>query len=98
MQNCADNTLDILEEYNDSVRKAVPKDQLLEMRLSDGWGPLCRFLDKPIPDEPFPHVNEADTMAKTNAKIVTKLLLMWAGTFSVVGLAGYGIAKLLDQQ
>lgn len=26
--------------------------------VKDGWEPLCRFLDVPIPDEPFPHVNE----------------------------------------
>lgn len=23
----------------------------------EGWEPLCEFLDKPIPDHPFPHVN-----------------------------------------
>lgn len=88
---------DIIEEYNESVRRAVPKDQLLEMRLGDGWEPLCRFLDKPIPNEPFPRVNEAETVAETNARTVRKLLFMWAGLFSVVGLAGYGVASLLKQ-
>ncbi len=24
----------------------------------DGWEPLCRFLDVPVPDEPFPHRND----------------------------------------
>ncbi|OAA78432.1 hypothetical protein LEL_05255 [Akanthomyces lecanii RCEF 1005] len=24
----------------------------------DGWGPLCKFLRLPVPDVPFPHVNE----------------------------------------
>lgn len=23
-----------------------------------GWEPLCKFLGKPIPDQPFPHKND----------------------------------------
>lgn len=45
------------ERHNESVRKTVPKDQLLEWRAEEGWEPLCRALDLPIPDEPFPWVN-----------------------------------------
>lgn len=41
------------------VREAVPKEQLLDFQLKDGWEPLCRFLGKEIPDVPFPHVNDA---------------------------------------
>lgn len=26
----------------------------------DGWGPLCRFLGVPEPDEPFPHLNASE--------------------------------------
>jgi hypothetical protein len=26
--------------------------------VKEGWEPLCRFLDAPIPDEPFPHIND----------------------------------------
>ena len=33
--------------------------RLLEWTAQDGWAPLCKFLKKPIPDEPFPHVNDA---------------------------------------
>ena len=34
---------------------------LLVLRLSegDGWEPLCRFLEVPVPDRPFPHANRA---------------------------------------
>lgn len=31
--------------------------QYLEWSVEDGWEPLCKFLDKPIPDEPFPQGN-----------------------------------------
>jgi hypothetical protein len=25
-----------------------------------GWAPLCKFLDVPVPDEDFPHVNKSE--------------------------------------
>lgn len=42
--------------------RALLKDQpsrLLEYKLGSGWEPLCKFLDKPVPENPFPHVNES---------------------------------------
>jgi hypothetical protein len=45
------------ERHNDAVRAAVPPARLLEWRPGDGWEPLCRALDVPVPDEPFPHLN-----------------------------------------
>ena len=26
--------------------------------MKEGWGPLCEFLDVPVPDEPFPYLND----------------------------------------
>ena len=37
------------------VKQAIPPERLLVFNLSDGWRPLCQFLGKPIPNEPFPH-------------------------------------------
>jgi hypothetical protein len=45
------------EKHNAAVRRDAPADRLLEWRASDGWAPLCRALDLPVPDEPFPHTN-----------------------------------------
>ena len=36
-----------------TVRKMAQPTKLLEYRLEDGWGPLCKFLNCPIPREPF---------------------------------------------
>lgn len=33
--------------------------RLLDWYVEDGWEPLCRFLGKPRPDEPFPRTNNA---------------------------------------
>lgn len=42
------------------VRGLVPRERLLEWSVQDGWEPLCEFLEKEVPDEPFPHVNTKD--------------------------------------
>jgi hypothetical protein len=39
------------------VIAAVPPDRLLVFDVAEGWEPLCAFLGKPVPAEPFPHLN-----------------------------------------
>lgn len=34
--------------------------QLLEFSVEDGWGPLCNFLEMPVPDVPFPRINSRE--------------------------------------
>jgi hypothetical protein len=33
-------------------------DRLLVWSVGEGWGPLCEFLELPVPDVPFPHIND----------------------------------------
>ncbi|KER20092.1 hypothetical protein X801_02616, partial [Opisthorchis viverrini] len=44
--------------WTERVKRDVPADKLLVYDISKGWEPLCRFLQLPVPDSPFPHVNE----------------------------------------
>lgn len=46
-------------EHCNMIRGLVLPEKLLEWTVEDEWEPLCKFLDKPIPEEPFPHVNKA---------------------------------------
>ncbi|GIL93257.1 hypothetical protein Vretimale_19669 [Volvox reticuliferus] len=50
-------TRKVYESHMAEVRRVVPPGQLLEFRVQDGWEPLCAFLGKPVPEQPFPHVN-----------------------------------------
>lgn len=52
--------------HYETIRATVPKEQLLEYRLTDGWEPLAKFLGKkaPGPGVPFPHVNDAKEFKK----------------------------------
>jgi len=43
--------------HADSVRAAIPTDQLLVFEAREGWEPLCSFLGVTVPDEPFPRSN-----------------------------------------
>ena len=36
----------------------MPKDRLLIWNLKDGWDPICKFLNVPVPNEPIPVVNK----------------------------------------
>jgi len=55
-----DHLIDIYTRHNAEVRRVVPAERLLVYRVSEGWAPLCEFLDLPIPDAPFPHVNTTE--------------------------------------
>ncbi|WDK19617.1 hypothetical protein CGRA01v4_10904 [Colletotrichum graminicola] len=58
------NAKGVFLSHNERVRSLVPPDRLLEFCMSDGWEPLCKFLECPIPAGPFPHVNEGDSFIK----------------------------------
>ena len=41
----------------ENVKQKVPDDRLLIWNVKDGWEPLCKFLEKPIPNIPVPLEN-----------------------------------------
>lgn len=48
------------ERHYDMIRRMVPKEQLLDINLKElSWEVLCEFLDKEVPDRPFPRANES---------------------------------------
>lgn len=60
-------------DYTEEVKQHVPPEKLLIFQVKDGWEPLCRFLDRPVPDVPFPHVNDRENILRLY-KIVRLLL------------------------
>jgi hypothetical protein len=51
------------------VRAAIEPERLVEWQPGDGWEPLCRALDLPVPTLPFPHENTtADFLARAEAR------------------------------
>jgi hypothetical protein len=52
-----DGLKDAFIAHNDAVQAAIPVEQLLVYQVSEGWEPLCSFLNVPVPDHPFPQSN-----------------------------------------
>jgi len=56
-----EHAIKVYEEHNARVRREIPADRLLVFEVAQGWGPLCSFLGVPVPETPFPRLN--DTVA-----------------------------------
>nr|CAB3262996.1 uncharacterized protein LOC100186284 [Phallusia mammillata] len=56
--------------HNCYVKETVPPNQLLVFNISEGWDPLCAYLDKDIPDEPFPFENKAGSKTSIVERVI----------------------------
>lgn len=54
------HVIDVYLAHNQAVKDEVPADRLLVFESSQGWDPLCAFLEVPVPDEPYPRVNSTE--------------------------------------
>ena len=51
-------------QWVQEVKNTVPSDKLLVFEVKEGWGPLCKFLEVPVPNIPFPNTNDTAQMKK----------------------------------
>ena len=49
----------------DEVTASIDSERQLVFDVAEGWGPLCRFLDRPVPDVEFPNINNQEEFCKT---------------------------------
>jgi hypothetical protein len=54
------HALAMFRRHEAAVQGTIPPERLLVYRVADGWEPLCRFLERPVPDQSFPHVNASE--------------------------------------
>ena len=57
-----ETAVEFFEEWNQLIIDSVPKERLLVFDAREGWDPLCNFLGLPVPDEPFPRINDSLTI------------------------------------
>jgi len=55
------------QRHNAEVERGVPPDRLLVYEVKQGWVPLCKFLEVPIPASPFPRVNSREERVRQRA-------------------------------
>ena len=60
----SDFAIQVFNEHIEEVKSFVPADKLLVYSVKEGWEPLCTFLDVPIPDTEFPHVNDRNMIKR----------------------------------
>lgn len=66
-----------MQKHNEEVKATVPSDRLLVWTASDGWEPLCEFLELPVPSEPFPNVNDKKDFAERVVNAAIDTLADW---------------------
>ena len=96
-----DYAITIFNQYTNSVREHVPPDKLLIFQVKEGWEPLCTFLDVPVPDAPFPHVNDRETMLKRFKQMRLALIGLPVGlamVATVLGLCKRLLIKKLNSE
>ena len=53
-----DELISAFMAHNEAVKTAIPADQLLVYEITQGWGPLCEFLNTDTPEDEFPRTND----------------------------------------
>jgi hypothetical protein len=65
----------VFDQHSAEVKASIPAHRLLVFRVKDGWAPLCEFLGCPIPEEPFPQVNERAAFERKRPRRLLRLIL-----------------------
>lgn len=75
------------EAHNAHVKANVPAERLLVFNVKEGWAPLCAFLGKDVPAEPFPFVNESAELENA-AKMMQRFSYAWLPALAVSVVLG----------
>jgi hypothetical protein len=75
------------EAHTEEVKRTIPPERLLVFDVKQGWDPLCRFLGVPIPEEPFPRLNDAKQFqGYTRRATIVSWAILLLGAGAIVGL------------
>ena len=102
VQNCAkllfsppdyisgeDTAVRFFNAWVEQVKADIPPERLLVFEVKNGWEPLCEFLDVPVPDEPFPNVNDT-AYQQSNIKSLKRFcVLSWTVMIAGLGTVVY---------
>lgn len=92
-----DDIIASFNAHNDRIKRECPPEKLLVYDITEGWEPLCKFLKKPIPDVPFPHVNDTAEFQKHLNAMTNLGYITAAASILIPAVAGYFLAKYLGR-
>ena len=86
-------SVNFFNEHKQEVMRSVAPEKLLVFDVREGWEPLCQFLKVPIPDAPFPNVND-----RMEIKIAFNTIraVAWLSIFMLVLLIVYMLLYIDD--
>jgi len=87
--------LETFHRHNEEVKKYVSPERLLVFDVKQGWEPLCRFLDVPVPEgKPFPRLNDTDQFKQRiqRGQVVSSVIL-GVGALAAVGLVRWLLGR-----
>ncbi len=73
----------------------IPKDRLLIHEAKDGYGPICDFLGLPMPEEPYPRLNDTKEQQERGRRGRQISYAIIFGTPVIFGTASYFVLKYL---
>lgn len=76
----------MFEEHNAAVQADLPSERLLVYEVKQGWEPLCAFLGKPVPQQPFPHENDTAEFQR----LIRRIKWEFGAAHAVLALAVVG--------
>jgi hypothetical protein len=71
--------------HTEYIKREVSEDRLFFFNVKDGWEPLCKILNCPVPDEPFPFVNDRQALKEASARLEKKAMWTWVVIFAASG-------------
>jgi Sulfotransferase domain len=77
---------DHLEHHAAYLRRVIPPSRLHFFDVKDGWVPLCKILNVPVPDIPFPHGNDKHAVQETLYGFIKQALWRWLAIFAAAGM------------
>ena len=87
-----DHALKIYRDHIAHVKAIAPPDKLLVFEAKDGWRPLCDFLDVPIPENDYPHLNDA---AQIRRMVVAVRVAGWLSLAVLIGGVGILLSRMM---
>jgi Sulfotransferase domain len=83
------------QQHVEEVKAVVAPERLLIFTADQGWKPLCEFLGVPVPDVPFPNINDRAEFKKRITPIkVAAYTVLGVGAVMVAGLI-YGAIEIV---
>lgn len=83
---------DVWDRHIAYLERTVPKQKLVYFDVKDGWKPLCKALNMPVPEGvDFPKINDGKAIDKFAKKQVQSGLLRWAVVIGCCAVGGLSV-------